>query len=60
MDSMRANLVNVAFYLEPEVDKLIKEWVTRENERYAQEHQQNDVFYEEFVRVETEKFDDLY
>ncbi len=60
LDSMRANLVNVAFYLEPEVDKLIKEWVTRENERYVQEHQQNDVFYEEFVRVETEKFDELY
>ena len=60
LESMRANLINVAFYLEPEVDKLIKEWVTRENERYTQEHQQNDVFYADFVKVEQEKFDVLY
>ncbi len=34
LNSMRANLVNIAFFLEPEVDKLIIEWVTKESERY--------------------------
>lgn len=42
MDGMRANLINIAFYLEPEVDKLIREWVAKENERYTQEHLSND------------------
>jgi hypothetical protein len=32
---MRANLINIAFFLEPEVDGLIKQWVDGENERYT-------------------------
>lgn len=60
LDSMRSNLINIAFYLEPEVDKLIKEWVSKEEERYAREHQQNDEFYEEIVQKEKDKFDLLY
>jgi hypothetical protein len=46
---MRANLVNIAFFLEPEVDHLIKEWVTKETERYNMEHLSNDQFYEELA-----------
>ena len=57
---MRANLINIAFLLEPEVDKLIKEWVTKENERYQMEHQSNDQFYTELVQSEKDKFDGLY
>jgi hypothetical protein len=29
---MRENLVNIAFLLEPEVDKLMEDWVRKENE----------------------------
>ena len=57
---MRANLINIAFFLEPEVDKLIKEWVTKESERYQMEHQSNDQFYTELVQSEKDKFDGLY
>lgn len=57
---MRSNLINIAFYLEPEVDKLIKEWVSKETERYNQEHLSNDQFYDEYVQSEREKFDKLY
>ena len=49
LDSMRANLVNIAFLLEPEVDKLLVEWVTKEAERYRREHVQNDEFHQELV-----------
>jgi len=42
---MRANLINIAFYLEPEVDKLLADWVSKEAERYRVEHLQNDEFH---------------
>ena len=35
---MRNNLVNIAFILEPEVDKLIAEWINREEKKYENEH----------------------
>ena len=57
---MRANLVNIAFFLEPEVDQLIKEWIDKESERYNMEHTSNDQFYEDLVQKEKEKFDVLY
>ena len=38
LDSMRSNLINIAFFLEPEVDNLIKQWVDEENDKYTQEH----------------------
>lgn len=60
LDSMRANLINIAFFLEPEVDGLIKEWVSKENNRYEQEHRSNDEFYQEYVEKEKIKFDELY
>lgn len=60
LDSMRANLINIAFLLEPEVDGLIKEWVSKESNRYEQEHKSNDEFYAEFVEKERVKFDELY
>jgi Domain of unknown function (DUF4455) len=42
LDSMRQNLVDIAFFLAPEVDNLIKLWVAQESERYRVEHLQND------------------
>jgi hypothetical protein len=39
---MRQNLVDIAFFLAPEVDELIKDWINHESERYRQEHVQND------------------
>ena len=57
---MRQNLVEIAFFLAPEVDTLIKQWIAQENERYRVEHTQNDTFYEELAHKEAEKFDILY
>jgi hypothetical protein len=36
---MKNNLVNIAFILEPEVEKLIAEWVTGEEKKYENEHE---------------------
>lgn len=47
MKSMRENLVNIAFLLEPEVDKLMEDWVKEETDKYTQEHSSNDQFYNE-------------
>jgi hypothetical protein len=57
---MRANLINIAFYLEPQVDEFIKSWVQREKDKYEAEHKDNDVFYEVYIEQETVKFDELY
>ena len=60
LKSMRENLVNIAFFLEPEVDKLMQDWIRKEAEKYSQEHNSNDTFYYELVQKEKDKFDALY
>ena len=60
IDSMRQNLVDIAFFLAPEVDLLIKQLITQESERYRAEHLQNDQFYSELSQLEADKFDVLY
>jgi len=60
LESMRQNLIDIAFYLAPEVDALIAKQVADENEKYRLEHLSNDEFYEETVKAEAEKFDVLY
>ena len=57
---MRANLINIAFYLEPAVDTLIAEWISKEDKKYADEHLSNDIFYNQIAESEKEKFDVLY
>lgn len=52
--------MDIAFFLAPEVDDLIKTWVAHENERYRIEHQQNDYFYEEMITGESTKYEILY
>ena len=52
--------MDIAFYLAPEVEELIKEWVATESEKYRLEHASNDQFYEEIVQKEAEKFNILY
>jgi hypothetical protein len=49
---MRSNLINIAFFLEPAVDELIAEWVSKEEKKYTDEHSQNNVFYNEVVESE--------
>jgi len=57
---MRQKLIDIAFYLEPQVDELMKQQVTDENEKYAAEHEECDQFYGTVVENEDEKFDVLY
>lgn len=42
LKSMRENLINIAFILEPEVDKLIVGWVDSESKKYEKEHEECD------------------
>ncbi len=60
LTSMRENLINIAFILEPGVDELIKERVATEDKKYHDEHASNDLFYEDIVKQESDKFDVLY
>jgi hypothetical protein len=60
LKEMRDNLIFIAFYLEPEVDRILTEWVDNDAAKYEQEHVDNDVFHEELVKLEGDKFDQLY
>ena len=60
LKSMRENLVNIAFFLEPEVDKLMQDWIRKEAEKYSLEHSSNDQFYQDLLQKEKIKFDILY
>jgi len=60
LGGMRQKLIDIAFYLEPQVDELMKQQVTDENEKYAAEHEECDQFYGTVVENEDEKFDVLY
>ena len=57
---MRQKLIDIAFYLEPQVDELMKQQISDEETKYAAEHQDCDEFYNGIVIQETEKFDILY
>ena len=57
---MRQKLIDIAFFLEPQVDELMKQQITDETEKYEAEHQDCDQFYDDIVHNETEKFDLLY
>jgi len=57
---MRQKLIDIAFYLEPQVDELMKQQIADEEAKYSAEHQECDEFYENIVINEKEKFDGLY
>ena len=57
---MRQNLIEIAFYLAPEVDSFIAKQVAEEDEKYRIEHASNDEFYSQTVQLESDKFDVLY
>lgn len=59
-DGMRNKLIEIAFYLTPAVDELMKEQIANEEEKYRIEHEQLDNFYIEVVEAEKAKFDVLY
>ena len=57
---MRQKLIDIAFYLAPQVDELMKQQISDEEAKYAAEHAECDEFYETIVLNEKEKFDHLY
>lgn len=57
---MRQKLVDIAFYLEPQVDELMKQQISDEEAKYSAEHQDCDEFYRGIILQEKEKFDFLY
>lgn len=57
---MRNKLIDIAFYLTPQVDELMQQQITDETAKYEAEHLECDAFYDEVVNHEKEKFDVLY
>jgi hypothetical protein len=57
---MRSKLIEIAFYLTPAVDDLMKKQIEVEEEKYRLEHEECDTFYHEVVEAEKVKFDILY
>jgi gas vesicle protein len=49
LGGMRQKLVDIAFFLAPQVDELMKQQVTDENAKYAAEHEECDAFYSDIV-----------
>ena len=49
LGGMRQKLIDIAFYLEPEVDQLMEQQIADENSKYEAEHAECDVYYEEVV-----------
>ena len=60
IDGMRQKLIDIAFYLEPQVDELMKKQIEDETTKYRLEHEECDKFYEDIVQAESDKFDALY
>ena len=57
---MRQKLVDIAFFLAPAVDELMRQQIEDENEKYRLEHIALDEFHLEIVEAEKVKFDALY
>lgn len=57
---MRSKLIDIAFYLEPQVDDLMKKQIQDEEEKYKKEHIDCEQFYTDVVEAEKAKFDVLY
>lgn len=49
IDGMREKLVNIAFYLAPQVDELMKQQIQDEEAKYEAEHLECDAFHLEIV-----------
>lgn len=60
LTGMRQKLIDIAFFLEAEVDGLMQQQITDENTKYEAEHLDCDEFYEGLVTHENDKFDVLY
>lgn len=57
---MRSKLIEIAFYLTPAVDELMKQQIRDEEEKYRIEHEECDGYFYEVVESEKAKFDVLY
>lgn len=60
IDGMRSKLIDIAFYLTPKVDELMKQQIEDEEEKYRLEHEECDEFYIKVVQEESDKFDIHY
>lgn len=49
IDGMRSKLIDIAFFLSPQVDELMKKQIQDEEEKYSQEHVECDQFYLDVV-----------
>jgi hypothetical protein len=53
-------LVGIAFYLEPQIDELMVSFKEQDDLKYANEHLENEEFYEEVVKTDVAKFEKHY
>lgn len=60
MNKLRADLIDIAFLLEPEVDDLLTDYREQDMIRYETEHTENDAFYDDVITTDISKFEGHY
>jgi hypothetical protein len=60
LTKLREDLINIAFLLEPQVDDLLTDYKDQDLRRYAQEHEENDTYYEKVIDSDKDKFASHY
>jgi hypothetical protein len=60
LTKLRDNLVFIAFLLEPAVEDLMIEYKENDAAKYANEHEQCEVYFESVVYQDKEKFEHHY
>ena len=60
LNKLREDLIGIAFMLEDQVDALLVEYKEKDEKRYEAEHADNDVFYDEVVQADQQKFEGHY
>ena len=53
-------MIGIAFMLEDQVDALLVEYKEKDEKRYETEHAENDVFYDDVVQADQQKFENHY
>lgn len=60
MNKLRADLIDIAFLLEPQVDELLTDYREQDTVRYEAEHTENDAFYDDVIITDVTKFESHY
>ena len=60
MNKLRADLIDIAFLLEPEVDDPLTDYREQDMIRYETEHTENDAFYDDVITTDISKFEGHY